>query len=97
MRLTSLGLIASGLLLVTTPLMGADTLSPSVGGSPGVQTQGLPPATPDQSTGLPLGTLREPSQSQPLQTIQPSGVGSTGSSTMAPSSPGTVPPATGGG
>ena len=72
---------ASGRPFVATPLMGADTLtrSPSVGARSGPETQGLRPATPDESTGLPLGTLREPSQSPPLQSIRPLGAASTGS------------------
>jgi hypothetical protein len=64
MKLTSIGLIAGGLVLVATSGMAADTITtgPATGaGGPGFQSQGLLPATPEESTGLAPGTLRQQS------------------------------------
>jgi hypothetical protein len=69
MKLTSIGLIASGLMLVASTAGAAPlTSSPStgIGGTtPNFQTNpSLPPATPEESTGRALGTI--PPQSQIL-------------------------------
>jgi hypothetical protein len=74
MKLTSIGLIACGLMFLATPLMGADrmTTSQSTGTSgtsstmPRSQTNpGLPPATPGESTGLPPGAMRDQAPANP--------------------------------
>jgi len=62
MKLTSIGLIASGLMLVASTAVTAPlTSSPSsgIGGTtPNFQTNpGLPPSTPEESTGRGPGSL----------------------------------------
>jgi len=57
-------LLAGGALLIATPGMAANTFAtgPATGlGTPGLQQRGLPPGTPEQSTGMAPGTLRQES------------------------------------
>jgi hypothetical protein len=86
------------LLLVATSAMAADTMttSPSTTGPSGfISPQGLPPSTPEQSTGRPLGSLPDQVQSMPGGTqALPS---SPGTSSEAPPSPGATPPPSPGG
>lgn len=60
MKLSSIGLITSGLMVVATLVMANTfTTGPASGiGGPVFRSQGLPPETPEQSTGLVPGTLR---------------------------------------
>jgi hypothetical protein len=88
MKLASISLMASGLMLVATSVMAADTMttdpSSGIGRSQGLESQGLPPAMPEQSTGRPRGSL--PEQSPPV----PEGITQTvPSSSEAPASPDT--------
>jgi hypothetical protein len=101
MRLTSIGLIASGLMLVASTAGAAPlTSSPStgIGGTtPNFQTNpGLPPATPEQSTGSALGTI--PPQSPILPDTSGNLPDTSGGFSVSPnqSSP-SLPPSRGGG
>ena len=99
MKLPSISLMAGGLLLVATSVMAADTTTtgPSTTGPSGFMSpQGLPPSTPEESTGRPLGSLPDQIQSMPggTQALP----GSPGTASETPTSPGsTLPPSTGGG
>jgi hypothetical protein len=90
MKLTSIGLMlaASSVMAATT-----FTTGPSTGiGEPGFQSQGLLPETPQQSTGLAPGTLRQQAPVEPNS----SGVPSDNSVLPQNSTGGTPPPNTGG-
>jgi hypothetical protein len=64
MKLISICLMAVGLMLSATCAMAAKSITTAPGNSIGAATPplplnlGLPPATPDQSTGLSFGRLR---------------------------------------
>jgi hypothetical protein len=94
MKLPSISLMAGGLMLVATSAMAADTMT--TGPSGFMSPQGLPPSTPEQSTGRPLGSLPEQLETMPGGTqALPN---SPGTSSEAPTSPGaTLPPSAGGG
>jgi hypothetical protein len=90
MKLASISLMASGLMLVATSVMAADTMttdpSSGIGRSQGLESQGLPPAMPEQSTGRPRGSL--PEQSPPVpERITQTVPSSPGISSEAPASP----------
>jgi hypothetical protein len=94
MKLPSISLMAGGLLLVATSVMAADTTT--TGPSGFMSPQGLPPSTPEQSTGRPLGSLPDQIETTPggTQALPDS----PGTSSEAPTSPGsTAPPSAGGG
>jgi hypothetical protein len=94
MKLPSISLMAGGLMLVATSAMAADTMT--TGPSGFMSPQGLPPSTPEQSTGRPLGSLPEQIQTTPggAQALPDS----PGTSSEAPTSPGAaLPPSAGGG
>jgi hypothetical protein len=95
MKLTSIGLMAGGLMLPASCVMAANTFTtgPSTGiGEPAFQSQGLLPETPEQSTGLAPGTLRQQSPVEPNS----SGVPPENSVLPQNSTGGTPPPNTGG-
>jgi hypothetical protein len=99
MKFPSISLMAGGLLFVATSVLAADTTttSPSTTGPSGFMSpQGLPPSTPEESTGRPLGSLPNQVQTMPGGTqVLPS---SPGTSSEAPTSPGAaLPPPAGGG
>jgi hypothetical protein len=95
MKLPSISLMAVGLMLIATSAMAADTMT--TGPSGFMSPQGLPPSTPEQSTGRPLGSLPELSPTMPEGATQTM-PNSAGTSSEAPSSPGAaVPPSAGGG
>jgi hypothetical protein len=92
MKLTFLSLLAGGVWLMAMPALAADmtTTAPSAMPSTGVGSTGtmqlnpgLPPATPEESTGQPLGALPEQS------TTVPGGLTQFGPSGTAPESPST--------
>jgi hypothetical protein len=94
MKLPSISLMAGGLMLIATSAMAADTMT--TGPSGFMSPQGLPPSTPEQSTGRPLGSLPEQIQTMPggAQALP----NSPGTSSEAPTAPGAaVPPSAGGG
>jgi hypothetical protein len=68
-------LLAGGALLIATPGMAANTFTtgPATGlGTPGLQQRGLPPGTPEQSTGMDVAAGEPPFCQVPLtfQTIR---------------------------
>jgi hypothetical protein len=93
MKHTSVGLLIGGLMLAATSTLAANM--PSTG-APSFQPQGLPPATPEQSTGEPLGTLPQQSPTTPggITEFAP---GSSANSPLSPNPPVSSPPARGGG
>ena len=101
MKLTSMGLIASGLMLVASTAGAAPlTNSPStgIGGmTPNFQANpGLAPATPEQSTGSALGAI--PPQNPILPDTSGNLPDSSGGFSVSPNTSGTsLPPSRGGG
>ena len=95
MKLPSISLMAGGLMLLGTSAMAGDTMTTGPSGL--MSPQGLPPSTPEQSTGRPLGSLPEQSTTTPggiTQTVP----NSPGTSFDSPTSPGAaLPPSAGGG
>jgi len=88
MKLPSISLMAGGLMLIATSAMAADTMT---------TPQGLPPSTPEQSTGRPLGSLPDLSPTMPEGATQTM-PNSAGTSSQEPTSPGAaVPPSAGDG
>jgi hypothetical protein len=95
MKLPSISLMAGGLMLIATSAMAADTMT--TGPSGFTSPQGLPPSTPEQSTGRPLGSLPELSPTMPEGATQTM-PNSAGTSSEEPTSPGAAaPPSAGGG
>jgi hypothetical protein len=101
MKLTSIGLIASGLMLVASTAGAAPlTSSPStgIGGTtPNFQfNPGLPPATPEENTGRALGTI--PPQSPILPDTSGNLPETSGGFSVSPNTSGTglLPPRGGG-
>lgn len=93
MKLSSIGLITSGLMVVATLVMANTfTTGPASGiGGPVFRSQGLPPETPEQSTGLVPGTLRLETPVLPNTSSLPE------NSVLSPNSTGgTTAPKTGG-
>ena len=101
MKLTSIGLVACGLMLVASTAGAAPlTSSPStgIGGTtPNFQINpGLPPATPEESTGHALGTI--PPQSPILPDTSGNLPDTSGGFLVSPNPSGTsLPPPRGGG
>lgn len=94
MNHASIGLLIGGLIIAATPATAADTITKGPGtvfGGPGFQLQGLPPETPEESTGLELGTLRPQSPVAPNSSALPD------TSVLRQTSPGAMPPQNGGG
>jgi len=96
MKLTTIGLVAGGLMLVAIPAFSADTMtrvpsttSPSTAGNG--TNLGLPPATPGETTGLPPGTMREQAP------VMPSTSGVPADNSALPDSTGGATPSSGGG
>jgi hypothetical protein len=94
MKLTSIGLMAGGLMFAASSVMAANTFTTGqlTGiGEPGFQSQSLLPETPEQNTGLAPGTLRQQSPVLPNSSSVPD-------NSVLPqnSTGGTPPPNTGG-
>ena len=97
MKLTSLSLMAGGLFLAMVPAVAAEPMTMAqtiaippagIGTTPSVQTNpGLPPATPEESTGQPLGALPEQSTTTLGGITQFAPSGTSPVSPMAPGQP----------